>query len=305
MREKGEAGTFRKHIRCRRPKPGVMMVIAAAALLLAGAGRRGGNPEGGENHPTAPKNLRLAGSTSMEEMTSALAEGFMNKYPEITVTVEFTGSSAGAEALISGKADIANMSRSLSREEKEKGLAENIVAWDGILICTDASNELSNLTAGQLRDIYKGTITNWSQIGGKDIPVVTVGREAGSGTREAFEKLLSLEEQCKYANIMDSAGAVAARAARTPGVIGYISLDAVNEGIHVLNVEGRAPTAENIRRGDYFLSRSCIMATKGEISRQSPLVQAWFRYLYSEEGKKIIEGAGLVPVWTPETAGSR
>lgn len=294
MTERRE-GQGRKYRRKRTgPKTdGRIRAVLAAALVLVWASGCGGS--GGETGQDSRTCLRLAGSTSMEKMTEALAEGFMAKYPRVTVTVEYIGSSAGAEALIEGKADIANLSRNVGSEEKERGVTENVVALDGIVICTDSSNPLTDLTTQQLRDIYTGKITRWSRAGGDDVPVVTVGREAGSGTRAAFEELLGIEGRCLYANIMDSSGAVTARAACTPGVIGYISLDTVSDRVRVLSVDGRTPSLENIRTGEYFLTRSCIMATKGEISAQSPLVQAWFRYLYSEEGKQIIENAGLVP----------
>lgn len=241
-------------------------------------------------------NLRIAGSTSMEELTSALAERFMELYPGVTVTVEFVGSSAGAEAVMGGTADIANMSRAVSPEEKAGGMVENVAAVDGIVVCVDGDNPVKGLTREQLRGIYTGEIRNWSDVGGRHLPVVTVGREAGSGTRDTFEEKLGLEERCEYANVMDSAGAVMARVAHTPGAIGYLSLDAVNDEICVLELDGTKPSGESIGQGEYGLCRYYIMGTKGDISVQPPLVQAWFAFVYGGEGRRIIEKAGLVPV---------
>lgn len=238
--------------------------------------------------------ITMAGSTSMEKFANALAEVFMEKYPNVTVQAEFTGSSAGIEAVLAGQCDIGNSSRSLKDEEKEKGAVENIVAIDGIAVVTDPANEASDLTKQQLTDIYTGTVTNWSEVGGADMPIVVVGREAGSGTRGAFEEILGIEDACKYANELDSTGAVMAKVASTPGAIGYISLDVVDDTVKVLTLEGVEANEENIKAGDYFLSRPFVMATNGEISEQSELVQALFDFVYSEEGDELVKSVGLI-----------
>ena len=161
------------------------------------------------------------------EIWKRLAESFMEKYPDVTVTVEFTGSSAGVEAALSGASDIGNSSRNLKDEEKSAGAVENIVAIDGIAVAVDPKNTVTDLTKDQLISIYTGEVKNWSDLGGENMPIVVVGREAGSGTRGAFEEILGIEDKCVYANELDSTGAVMAKVASTPGAIGYISLDAV------------------------------------------------------------------------------
>lgn len=268
------------------------LFLAAALALLAfvqGCGRA-------DSETGLTGEIRIAGSTSMEELTNALAESFMERHPGVTVSVEFVGSSAGAESVLDGKADIANMSRALSPEEKAGGIAENPVAVDGIAVCVDGNNPVDGLTGEQLRGIYTGRIQNWLEVGGENLPVVVVGREAGSGTRDAFEEKLDLVELCAYANEVDSTGAVMARVAHTPGAVGYLSLDAVNGGIRPLALDGIKPTADSIGRGAYGLCRYYIMGTKGDVSGQSALVQAWFAFVYGEEGRKILEALGLVPV---------
>lgn len=240
--------------------------------------------------------LQIVGSTSMKKLADYLAESFMDKYPEVTVAVEFTGSGAGIEAVANGSADIGNTSRNLEGEEKAKGVVENIVALDGIAVCVDRGNTVEGLTGQQLADIYTGVITKWSQLGGTDTPVVVVGREAGSGTRMAFEKILDIEDRCVYANELDSTGAVMARVASTSGAIGYVSLDVLNGSVKTMPLENVEPTAENIRTGSYLLSRPFVMATKGEISGQSRLVQTWFEFVYGAEGQSIVEQVGLIPV---------
>jgi len=240
--------------------------------------------------------ITLSGSTSMEKYANAMAESFMEKNPDVTVTVEFTGSGAGIEAVAAGTVDIGNSSRNLKDEEKENGVVENIVAIDGIAVVVDPANTVNSLTGQQLKDIYTGAVNNWSQVGGADSPIVVVGREAGSGTRGAFEEILGVENMCAYANELDSTGAVMAKVATTPGAIGYVSLDVVDDSVIAVALEGVAATAENIKSGNYFLSRPFVMATKGDIATQSELVQAWFTYVYSEEGQAVATQVGLITV---------
>ena len=240
--------------------------------------------------------ISMSGSTSMETFANALCESFMNLYPNVTVTAEFTGSSAGIESVLSGACDIGNSSRNLSEDEIAAGAVENIVAIDGIAVVTDPANTVSDLTKDQLVSIYTGEVTNWSEFGGESMPIIVIGREAGSGTRSAFEEILEIEDQCAYANELDSTGAVMARVASTPGAIGYISLDVLDDSVKALTLDGVEATAENIQAGSYFLSRPFVMATNGEISAQNELVQALFDYVYSEEGQELVSSVGLITV---------
>ena len=251
---------------------------------------------GTEENADLSGNISMAGSTSMEKLANAAAESFMAKYPGVMVTAEFTGSSAGVEAVTAGSVDIGNSSRALKDSEKEAGAVENIVAIDGIAVVVDPTNTVADLTKQQLTDIYTGKVKNWSEVGGQDGVIIVVGREAGSGTRGAFEELLEIEDACAYANELDSTGAVMAKVGSTPGAIGYVSLDVIDDSVIAVELEGVAPTVENIKAGDYFLSRPFVMATMGEVSEQNATVQAFFEYLKSEEGKEVIEAVGLITV---------
>lgn len=244
----------------------------------------------------ADKYADLSGSTSMEKLANAVAESFMEKYPNVTVTAEFTGSSAGIESVLAGSVDIGNSSRNLKDDEKSAGAVENIVAIDGIAVVIDPANKVEDLTKDQLVSIYTGETKNWSEVGGDDQAIVVVGREAGSGTRGAFEELLDIADACVYANELDSTGAVMAKVASTPGAIGYVSLDVVDDSVKALKLDGVDATEENIKAGNYALSRPFVMATKGEISEQKTEVQALFDYLSSDEGKALIKSVGLITV---------
>lgn len=239
--------------------------------------------------------ISMVGSTSMEKFATALSEVFMEKNPSVTVQAEFVGSGAGIEAVGNGSADIGNSSRNLKDEEKAKGINENIVAIDGIAVVTDTKNAVDNLTKDQLISVYSGTVNNWKDLGGSDQPIVVIGRESGSGTRTAFEELLKLEDKCKYSNELDSTGAVMAKVASTPGSIGYVSLDVLDDTVKTFKLENTEPTPENIKAGSYFLSRPFVMATKGDISAQNDMVKALFDFIYSDEGKELVKSVGLIP----------
>ncbi len=310
-------------------KTSKLMTILGTAVLVAGlmagcgnTGANGNNTTGGQNAgntttdsqkdagndtTTGQDNgdttgadlsgtITLSGSTSMEKLANALCESFMEKYPNVTATAEFTGSGAGIEAVIAGTVDIGDSSRNLKDEEKANGAVENIVAIDGIAVVVDPANQVPGLTKDQLISIYKGEVTNWSEVGGADAPIVVIGREVGSGTRGAFEEILKIEDACAYANELDSTGAVMAKVATTPGAIGYVSLDVVDDSVIALPLDGVEATAENIKAGNYFLSRPFVMATKGEISEQSELVRAWFEYVLGEEGQAVAAQVGLITV---------
>ena len=154
---------------------------------------------------------------------------------------------------------------------------------------------MDDLTKEQLADIYTGEIKNWSEVGGSDEPIVVIGREASSGTREAFESILELEE-CSYSNELDNTGAVIAKVSAVKGAIGYVSLDVIDDSVKALKMDGVEATAENIKNGTYFLQRPFVMGTKGEIEEQEDIIQAYFEFLQSDEGKAVIEQVGLITV---------
>ncbi len=120
--------------------------------------------------------VTLAGSTSMEKLANAMNEAFMEKYPNVSATAEFTGSSAGIESLTAGSVDIGDASRALSDDEKSQGVVENIVAIDGIAVITDTANTVTDIKSEDLAKVYTGEITNWKDLGGPDEQIVVIGR---------------------------------------------------------------------------------------------------------------------------------
>lgn len=273
--------------------------IGMFSLVGCGETQKAENPKADvKKETTASGNLSgtitLAGSTSMEKVCEALMEGFMEKYPDITATTEYTGSGAGIESLNAGSVNIGNASRHIKEEEATNGAVENVVALDGIAVIVDKDNTVTDLTSDQLAGIYKGEITNWSELSGKDEAIVVIGRENGSGTRDAFEELNKIKDECKYAQELDSTGAVLAKVASTPGSIGYVSLDVVDDAVVAVKINSVDATEANILNGTYALQRPFVMATKGEIKEQNDLVKTWFDYIASSEGKEIIKSVGLI-----------
>lgn len=276
----------------------LMVSAVLAATMLVGCGSTG-TAESSEGTSEAASSassddvITMSGSTSMEKLCNTLKEEYMNK-TGVEIDVQFTGSGAGIQAVSEGTVNIGNSSRALKEEEKAKGISENIVALDGIGIIVDKANTVTDISKDNLAKVYKGEIKNWSELGGVDEPIIVIGREAGSGTRGAFEEILSVEDNCVYAQEISSTGAVMAKVASTPGAIGYVSLDVIDDTVSTLKVDGIEATADNIKNGTYTIQRPFVMATKGAISEQSQTVQDFFNYLNSEEGQEIITKLGLV-----------
>ena len=272
-------------------KKKVLSVLMVFMMCLGLAGCGGGSNSTSDD---ISGKVSLNGSTSMEKFVNALSEGIKEKYPNLQLEAQFTGSGAGLEAVASKTTDIGDSSRALTDEEKAKGLEENIVAIDGIATITNKSNKVTNLTKDQLAKIYTGQITNWKDLGGQDEAIVVIGREAGSGTRGAFEELLGIEDQCQYAQELNETGAVLAKVAKTSESIGYVSLDVLNDTVSPLQLDGVEPSEKTVKDGSYALQRPFVMATNGKISEQSKQVQAVFDFINSDDGQKIIEKVGLV-----------
>ena len=274
-------------------KLGALLLACVLSLSLVGCGGTTDNTNTDTNTDISGK-VSMDGSTSMEKFVNGIKEAMAEKYPNLTIEPQFTGSGTGIQSAIAGTADIGNSSRALKDEEKAEGLVENIVAIDGIAVVVDKANTVTNLTQDQLKQIYTGAITNWKEVGGADQQIVVIGREASSGTRGAFEEILEIEEKCKYAQELNATGAVMAAVAATPGAIGYVSLDNVDDSVIAVSLDGVAPSEDTVKDGSYALQRPFVMATKGEVSEQSEAVKAVFDFINSEDGQAVIEAVGLV-----------
>ena len=240
------------------------------------------------------------GSTSMEEVMMGLTEYFKEKYPNITVTYDPTGSGTGIQQATAGSCDIGLSSRALKQEELDGGLTETVVAKDGIAIVVNKENTVAELTVEQITKIATGEIANWSEVGGPDMEIAFIGREAGSGTRGAFEELTGTEDACSYAQELTSTGAVRTAVSTTPGAIGYISLSSLDDSVTALKVKAddASPavecTKETVLDGSYAIQRPFVFATKSDAAL-SEAAQAFYDFALSEEAAEIYTEAGVVP----------
>ncbi len=233
------------------------------------------------------------GSTSMEKVMGILGEQYQND-TGITVTYNPTGSGSGIKAALDGTCDIGLASRYLTEDEKAEGLTETILAYDGIAIILNSENPVDNLTLEQVKQLYTGKISNWSEVGGNDAEVVLIGREAGSGTRDGFESITDTENQCNYRQELTSTGAVITAVESNPNAIGYASLASVQDSVKIISVNGVTPTEGSIKDGSYSIQRPFVLVTKQDTAL-SENAQAFFDYITSGEANELISAAGVVP----------
>ena len=233
------------------------------------------------------------GSTSMESVMGVLGESFMEMNPDVTVNYNGTGSSAGITAAMDGTADIGLASRDL--KDEETGVTQITVAKDGIAIIVNPQNPVADLSVEQIAQIFKGEVTNWSELGGSDGQIVPIGREAGSGTRDGFESITDTEDACKYQNELTSTGEVIANVASNPNAIGYASLSAVDDTVKAITVGGVEATEETVLDESYPIQRNFnfIISDSKELS---DVAQAFVDYATSADASDLIAGAGAVPV---------
>ena len=234
------------------------------------------------------------GSTSMEAVIGALGEAFMEANPDVNFTYNPTGSGSGIQAVQEGRGDIGLSSRALKDEEKEAGLTETVLCYDGIAVIVNPANTVEDLTVEQIAAIYTGEITNWSEVGGEDAEIVVIGREAGSGTRSGFEEITGTEDACQYRQGLTSTGDVITAVSQNPGAIGYASLASVKDTVKAVKVDGVAPSEDTVKDESYKIQRPFVLATQTGVEL-NPVAQAFFDYITSADANEIIVAAGDVP----------
>lgn len=239
------------------------------------------------------KTVSTDGSTSMEKVIGALGEAFEADNSGTTFTYNPTGSGSGITAVLEGRCDIGLSSRALKDDEKAQGLTETVLAYDGIAIIVNPSNTVEDLTVDQIASIYKGEVTNWSEVGGADGEIVLIGREAGSGTRDGFESITGTKDACKYRQELTSTGDVITTVANNPNAIGYASLASVKDTVKALKVGGVTPTEDTVKDGTYLIQRPFVFVTKAD-TKLSDTAQKFFDYAMSSAAASIISKAGAV-----------
>ncbi|HJA63626.1 MAG TPA: phosphate ABC transporter substrate-binding protein [Candidatus Intestinimonas stercoravium] len=254
-------------------------------------------PAGNEETSTLSGTVNLNGSTSVENVILTLGEAFMEANPDVTVNYDPTGSGTGINAALEGTCDLGLASRDLDEEETAQGLTSTVFALDGIAIIVNSENSVSDLTIEQIAGLATGEITNWSEVGGIDAPVVLIGREAGSGTRDGFESITGTEDTCVYTQELTSTGAVIQAVAGNPNAFGYASLSAVEgqDGVKAISVNGVAPSEETVLDGSYQVQRNFNFVYMAD-AELSDAAQAFMEYAVSADAADLVAGAGAVPV---------
>lgn len=248
----------------------------------------------GLENSTQSNTVSTDGSTSMEKVIGCLAESYMEENVGVKVTYNPTGSGSGIKAVQDGRCDIGLSSRDLKDDEKQE-LTGTVVAIDGIAVIVNPRNSVDDLTIEQISALYKGEITNWSEVGGADAPIVLIGREAASGTRDGFEAITKTEDLCKYSQELTSAGDALQAVASNPDAVGYASLAAVKDSVKVIGVEGVYPSKETVQSGSYKVQRDFVLVTKKNTAL-SENAQSFFDYATSGAADDLIEKAGAIPV---------
>ena len=264
----------------------IICIALAAVMALSLAACGGNNGLSGK--------VATDGSTSMEKVIGALKETFEGENAGVEVTYNPTGSGTGIKAVQEGRCDIGLSSRALKDAEKEQGLVGTVLAYDGIAVIVNPENTVEDLTVEQIGAIYKGEITNWSEVGGIDAEIVLIGREAGSGTRSGFEEIVGVEDLCQYRQELTSTGDVITAVSQNPGAIGYASLASVKDTVKAIKVGGVAPSEETVKDETYAIQRPFVLVTK-KGTTLTETAQAFFDFITSEAAREVITAAGVVP----------
>ncbi|MGL4343906.1 MAG: phosphate ABC transporter substrate-binding protein [Cellulosilyticaceae bacterium] len=253
-----------------------MSILALGLTTLTGCGGASGSK--------GASKISLVGSTTVAAPMEELAKVYGEKNPDQVIEVQGVGSSAGIKAAYDKTADIGMASRALKEEEKAWNLTETTIAYDGIVTITNPNNPIKNLTTEQVKGIFDGTITNWSEVGGADEQIIVVTREDGSGTRSAFEEILDLKI-APTAIVADGNGAVKASVASKEGAIGYVSLGYVDDTVKADALDGVVPTVESVKAGDYKISRPLLIVNSKEITDNA---QQFIDFILGAEGQEIL-----------------
>lgn len=238
--------------------------------------------------------VTISGSTSI----GPLAEKLAMKYEEendVKIEVNQIGSSAGITNAISGVSQIGMASRDLKQEEKDSNLQELIIAYDGIVVVAHPSNPVKNLTMEQVKQIFTGEVTNWKEVGGKDMEIVVVSREDGSGSRDAFQEIVGYEsgQLIKNAIVASGNGNIKTTVAMNKHAIGFISFEYIDESVSTMDINGVQAKAENVLAGQYELSRPFLFVHKEDVPESA---KQFMEYILTPEGQKIVESAGAIPL---------
>ena len=244
----------------------------------------------------------VSGSTTLLPIAEVAGEMYSDDHPGVSILVSGMGSSAGIESLANGSSDIGTSSRELKEAELELGLADVPVAYDAIAVIVHPDNPVRELSTLQVRSIFAGVITNWSELGGPDLTIGLVNRDEASGTREAFSKIVMDDARFDIgAVILPGTGQVRAVVSEVPGAVGYISLGFVNDDVRAVSIDGVEPSEAAVVAGTYPVQRVLHFFTRGEISESAA---EYMRFVLSPAIQDtVVRDAGFIPITAKEVLG--
>lgn len=237
--------------------------------------------------------IKIAGSTSMEQVTNALGGAFSANYPNVRVDIQLGGSSSGIAQALSGVVDIGNSSRALTADET--GLRQTIIALDAIAIITNRKNPAVDLSTEDLRNIFTGKYNNWIYFTDAKFPILSIGRENGSGTRRSFESIvLGGNPNPSYGRELGEAGSIISAVSNNAGGIGYVSLAFIDDSVKIMQINGYLPSEDTVRSGNYKLHSPYIMVTRED--KSDPLVESFLDFVLSDAGQEQVRKSGFIPI---------
>ncbi len=251
-----------------------------------------------------PKTLQISGSTTCLPVIQTCATSYEEIQTDVDVTVTGGGSSVGVKDCGEGTSDIGMASRTVKPSEKATypGIQEHPFARDGVAVIVNPNNPVKGLTISQIRDIYEGKITNWKQVGGNDAPVVVMGRDSASGTRETFEVRVGLEGatyeafQTKIEEYNSNGGLYDAVVAN-PNAIGYIGIGYIDVHVKAITVNGIACTPANVKSDKYPIARKLYLLTmpfEDPSSDKAKDITAFINFVLGPQGQSIVAQEGFV-----------
>ena len=240
--------------------------------------------------------IKISGSTTVLPIAKETAKRYMMKHPNVQIEVSGGGSGFGVKQVGQGLVDIGMASRDLKASEKETypDLVVYNIGLDGVAVVVNPNNPVSSLTKEQVKKIYAGEITNWKEVGGEDAPINVYTRDEESGTREVFhEKALDKGQITEKATVVQSNGAMKTAVKDDKNAIGYLSIGYLDSSVKGVKFDGVEPTEENVKNGQYKVSRTLHMITKGE---PTGAVKDYLDYVLSPEGQVVVKEKGYMSV---------
>lgn len=249
----------------------------------------------------AEDSLVIQGSSTVLPIAQAAAEAYMEANPDVNISVRGGGSGNGIAAVVDNACDIGNASRFIKQSEVEAAVANggypvpHRVAMDGIAVVVNPANPIDELTLDQLKDIYSGKVTNWSELGGNDADIVIVSRDSSSGTYGVFNEIvLGGDRLSPTALLQASNGAVSGVVADTKDAIGYVGLGYLSDSLKDINVDGVVASNATVANDSYPIARPLFMFTNGW---PEGLAAEFIGFILSAEGQELAEEKGYVPLF--------